>query len=236
MRHVLLAAALLALVPPGAARAGRPLTTEDATTLAERACQLEAWVDRDGDGNALGFAAPACTRFGVEWQVGAARAWPDAGRNRTVATYAQAKHAFRSIDEGDWGVGITLGLTRALDREVKNDWGDPYVIVPLSLGFGDDPATRTLVHLNLGTTRNRAEARDLTLWGVAIEKPVTEKLTLLAEGFGENSRKPFFRAGGRYAVAGGFDLDLTFVTRSGGERADRYVSLGLHWETEPFLP
>ncbi len=227
---------LLATLVPALALAGRPLSTEDASTLDDKACQLESWVDRTRAGDSLFAFVPACGHFGVEWQAGAVRTRPEGAGSRTSATFVQGKHAFRSVDDGDWGIGLVAGLTRLLDREEKNGWGDPYLIVPLSFGLGQDKDSRALVHLNLGTTRNRAEGRNLTLWGVAVEKPVSERLTLLAEGFGENSRNPFFRAGGRYTLFEKFDVDLTYVTRSGGAKEDRYWSLGFHWETDPFLP
>jgi hypothetical protein len=226
---------LLVLLLPGLALAGRPLSTEDASTLDDKACQLESWVDRTHGNVTDFFFVPACSFFDTEFQVGAART-REAGRSFTSATFLQAKHAFKSVDDGAWGVGLVAGLARALEREEKNDWGDPYVIVPVSFGLGEDKETRALLHLNIGTTRNRAEGRYLTLWGVAIEKPVTERLTLLAETFGENSRNPFIRAGGRYTLFDKFDVDLTYVTRSGGEKEDRYWSLGFHWESSPFLP
>jgi hypothetical protein len=229
------AALLVAFLVPGLALAGRPLSTEDASTLDDKACQLESWVDRTRGNVTDLFVAPACAYFDTEFQLGAART-REAGRSFTAATFFQAKHAFRSVDDGAWGIGLVAGLARALEREEKNDWGDPYFIVPVSFGLGDDKDTRALLHLNLGTTRNRAEARNLTIWGIAIEKPVTGRLTLLAEGFGENTRDPFIRAGGRYTLFEKFDVDLTYVTRAGGEKEDRFWSLGFHWETGPLLP
>lgn len=226
---------LLALLFPGLALAGRPLSTEDASTLDDKACQLEAWVDRTRGDVTATFVAPACTYFDVEWQAGGSRI-REGGRTATAATFVQGKYAFRSVDDGDWGIGLVAGLTRFPQREEKSDWGDPYVIVPLSFGLGEDKESRALLHVNLGTTRVRDEGRHLTLWGVAIEKPVTPRLTLLAEAFGENSRDPFLRAGGRYALFGKLDVDLTYVTRSGGTKEDRYWSLGFHVETDPFLP
>ncbi|MBL0143477.1 MAG: hypothetical protein IPP91_15525 [Betaproteobacteria bacterium] len=230
-----ISAFLLALVLPGLALAGRPLSTEDASTLEDKACQLESWVDRTRGDVTGAFFVPACSWFDTEFQAGASRAWAG-GRSATVLNFVQAKHAFKSVDDGDWGIGLVAGLSRYPQREEKNDWGDPYFIVPLSIGFGADKETRALLHLNIGTARVRDEGRNLTLWGVAIEKPATDRLTLLAEAFGENSRNPFIRAGGRYALFDKFDIDLTYVTRSGGSVEDRYWSLGFHWETAPFLP
>jgi hypothetical protein len=226
---------VMVLLLPACALAGRPLSTEDASTLDEKACQVESWVDRTrSDATAL-VLAPACSVFGVEWEAGGT--WVrEGGRSATATTWVQGKVAFRSVDEGAWGVGVVAGVARFPQREEKNGWGDPYVIVPVSIGLGADKETRALLHLNIGTTRIRDEARNRTLWGVALEKPVTESLVLLAEAFGENSRNPFFRAGGRYALFEGFDVDLTAVTRSGGTREDRLWSLGFHWEWASVLP
>ena len=77
-----------------------------------------------------------------------------------------------------------------------------------------------------------------TLWGVAVESPIVgTRFTALGEAFGQNARNPFLRIGGRWnAIEGRLDLDLTVVARSGGTRADRFVSLGLYYKTDPFLP
>jgi hypothetical protein len=220
-----------ALLLPGLACAGRPLNTEDASTLDDGACQVESWVNRSrGDASDFSFV-PACALLGVEWQAGGVRT-REAGTSATTAMFVQGKHAFRSVDDGAWGVGIVAGLTRFPRREARNDWGDPYLIVPVSFGLGEDKDTRALLHLNVGTARLRDEARNVTLWGVALEKPVTPRLTLLGEAFGENAADPFLRAGGRYTLFDRFDVDLTWVTRAGGAREDRFWSLGFHWETD----
>lgn len=226
---------LATLLLPAATLAGRPLSTEDASTLDDRACQLESWLDRTRGGVTDFSFVPACAVLGVEWQAGAVRT-REGGRSATTATFVQGKHAFVSVDEGAWGIGVVAGLTRSPRREEKNGWGDPYLIVPVSFGLGEDKGTRALLHLNVGTTRARDERRNLTLWGVAVEKPVTQRLSLVAEAFGENAAKPFLRAGGRYAVFKGFDVDLTWVTRSGGSREERYWSAGFHWEVPSLLP
>ncbi len=233
MKKTLLATlALLAALP---AFAGRPLSTEDAATLGDKACQLETWVDRTR-GNVTDLnVVPACSTFDTEFQFGAIRS-REAGLTSTTGTFFQAKYAFKSIDDGPWGVGLVLGAARSLNREEKNNWGDPYLIVPVSFGFGEDKDSRLLVHLNIGATRARDESRNLTLWGVAFEKPLTEKFTVLGEVYGENAKNPYIRFGGRYTLFDKFDVDLTYVTRSGGVKEDRFFSVGFHLETDPFLP
>jgi hypothetical protein len=61
-------------------------------------------------------------------------------------------------------------------------------------------------------------------------------VTLVGEVFGDDRTRPFMRLGGRVNAAKGLDFDLTYVTRSGGTSADRYISVGLTWASVPFLP
>jgi len=232
LKKPILLAGLLACSLP--ASAGRPLSTEDARTLGDGACQLESWANRTRADTTEMVAVPACAFLGVEAQFGTGWA-RESGATRLSVQFFQLKHALRNVDDGAWGIGLAAGLARNRLRETKSDWGDPYFIVPFSFGLGEDKDTRALVHLNLGTTRNREEARNLTLWGIAFEKPVTVRLALLGEAYGESTRKPFYRAGGRYTVIPGhLDIDLTYVARPGGAKEDRLWSLGFHLEGNVF--
>jgi len=185
MNNKILLAALLALSLP--ALAGRPLSTEDANSLDDGQCQLEAWANRTRSNATEMVAVPACAFLKVEAQLGTG--WVrENGETKLAAQFFQVKHAFSAV-----------------------------------------------VHLNLGTTRNREEARNLTLWGIAAEKPVTERLTLVGEVYGENTRDPFYRAGGRFTVIPEMlDVDLTYVGRSGGSKEDRLWSIGFHLEGDVF--
>lgn len=232
MKKTILLAGLLGCALP--AIAGRPLSTEDARTLDDGACQLESWANRTRADATEMVVVPACAFLGIEAQLGTGWVRED-GATKLAAQFFQLKHAFRNVDDGEWGVGLVAGLARNRLRETKSDWGDPYLIVPFSFGLGEDKGSRALVHLNLGTTRNREEARHLTLWGVAVEKPVTDRLTLVGEAYGENASRPFYRAGGRYTVIPGhLDIDLTYVDRRGGTKEDRLWSLGFHLEGDVF--
>lgn len=206
------------------AMAGRPLTTEDASTLEAGACQVEAWVDRSRV-STDSWLIPACNLGGVELQAGGARSRSD-GISGTSHLIAQAKVAFRSVDDQPWGVGLVLGAVRHPQRESKRGWGDPYATVPVSFRLGEE----SLVHVNAGWSRNRSEKRDVTTWGVAFERSLSDRWTAVAEAFGENASRPFLRVGGRYAlIPQRVDIDLTLVTRPGGSRDERLVSFGLYW-------
>ena len=219
MRAFAATALALALALP--AHAGRPLTTEDAAVLEDKACQLEAWVDRTRE-STTGWFVPACNfGLGIEWQVGFARERVD-GATRFPDSYAQAKGLFREAsDTSRWSAGWVAGTT-----------GDnPYVLLPVSFSAGSFN-----FHIQPGWARDREARRNLTVWGVAVEH-TTKPLDLVAEVFGQNSEKPFVRAGVRWTpIIDYLDIDLSFVTRPGGTREERLVSIGFVWYGPPILP
>lgn len=222
----------LAAVLAGPAFAGRPLTTEDASVLDDKRCQVEAWVDRSREASQA-WLVPACNfGAGIEWQAGAARE-RESGASRLSETYAQAKFLLRPL-EGDaaWGAGVVAGVVRRPVNERFRGWDHPYVTLPLSIAIGD-----ARVHVNAGWARDREAGRHLATWGLAAEAPLLPQITGVAEAFGQNSERPFLRAGARMTlVKDSLDLDLTLVTRPGGTRAERFVSLGVFWQSGRILP
>jgi len=134
--------------------------------------------------------------------------------------------------EGGWGYGIVAGVARFARRPTHRGYEDPYVLVPVTW----TPDAPTAVHLNIGWTRDRDAGVDSTLWGLAAERSITSRVALVGEVFGDDRTRPFVRFGTRLTAKKGLDFDLTYVTRAGGTHADRYVSVGLTWQTAPFLP
>ncbi|MDQ3028169.1 MAG: hypothetical protein M3R58_16925 [Pseudomonadota bacterium] len=214
--------------------AGRPLTTEDAAILAAKHCQAEAWIDR-GHAATTGWFVPACN-FGLdtELQLGVARTRAE-GEARFSEAYFQAKRVLREMtDPEPWSVGLVVGVTKRPLNETHRGWQNPYVLVPFTQLICNTPFT---VHANVGWARDREARRDLTLWGAALEAQVGSNLTLLTEAYGQNSEKPFVRIGGRWnAITDRLDVDLTWVTRPGGSRDERFVSLGVSWQSGALLP
>jgi hypothetical protein len=224
--------ALLLLAGALPASAARPLATEDAAVVGDKACQLEAWLDRGREATAA-WLVPACNfGLGIEWQVGFMRERIE-GRSAFSEAYAQAKYAYAVEAPSPWSIGLVLGVTRK-QRETRRGWQNPYVIVPFTVTPGGG---NTALHLNVGYSHDRIENPDVTLWGVGVETALTERFALLGEVFGENAERPFVRVGGRYSVVPDhLDIDLTVVMRPGGPRAEHYISLGLAWQLGSLLP
>ena len=225
------AAAVAFATASACAHAGRPLSTEDASTLGDKACQLEAWGDRSRDETRAG-AVPTCNfGWGIEWQAGFARARVD-GESAFSESYLQGKKVLVEPAEGGAGFGIVAGFARFVRRETHRGYEDPYALMPITWM----PSAATTFHANLGWTRDRHAKSDSMVWGIAGEHAITPRVTLVAEAFGTDRDRPFGRIGARVNAAKGLDFDFTVVGRSGGSGADRYLSIGLTWAPSPFLP
>jgi hypothetical protein len=229
--HLNAAAACIALaILARPAMAGRPLTTEDAAILEDKACQLESWIDRSRDAT-IGWMVPACNfGLGIEWQVGFSREWE--GGSRMPESYVQGKGLFRKAsEESQWSAGWVAGVTRRLENETHRGWDNPYLLLPVSWSVD-----RWNFHVQPGWARDRETGRDLFVWGLAAEL-TSKPLDWVAEVFGQNSEKPFVRGGLRWTpIKDYLDIDLTYVTRVGGTRDERFVSLGFVWYGPPILP
>ena len=219
---------LLAALP---AIAGRPLTTEDASVLEDKRCQLEAWLDRGHDATQA-WLAPACNfGAGIEWQAGGARLRSE-GSTRFSEAYLQAKTLFPAATASPWRAGIVIGVAKRPLNERHRGFHHPYVTIPVSFEIGE-----AMIHANGGWSRDREAGRNLATWGLAGEALLSESLTVVAEAFGQDRERPLLRAGVRLSVVKEIlDLDLTVVTRPGGTRDERFVSLGVFWQSGRFLP
>ena len=213
------------------AHAGRPLTTDDASIIDEKRCQLEAWVDRSSDAWAA-WAAPACNfGGGIEWQAGFARARAEGDSARFAEAYVQSKWMIPLPSER-WAMSMSVSLARHATTDGERGWVSPQANLAFTGQFGD-----TTVHLAPGYVYRHAQHRHAATWGVAAEHAMSPTLAVLGEAFGENRGRPFYRAGGRWtAVADVLDLDLSYVVRPGGTRAERLVSVGIFWQSSRFLP
>jgi hypothetical protein len=213
--------------------AGRPLTTEDASVVDDKVCQVEAWVDRSRVATNA-WLVPGCN-FGanIEWQLGAARRHED-GRSRLAESYAQAKTVFPAAQDSQWRAGLVLGVIRRPLETRYNGWDNPYALVPVTFTAA---GSAYAFHANVGWLQHRTENRNVTLWGLAAEASVGERLALLGEIFGENAARPSLRIGGRYvAITDRLSIDLTAATRPGGAKEERFVSLGVTWQSGHILP
>ncbi len=223
------AAAAALLLVASAAHAGRPLSVEDASVVEDHACQIEAWVDRSRDVT-TGWAVPSCNFFwDTEWQAGFARSHEE--RTRFTDAYLQAKTLFReATPENRWGFATVLGVIRRPTNERFTGYDNPFVLAVLTVVATDAPL---LVHANVGWSRDREASREATLWGLAAESPVAgSSVSLLGEVFGDTARQKFWRIGTRWAaIPNRLEFDLSYLARLNGTPAERFISIGVTWQT-----
>lgn len=221
---------LLLLGPP--AWAARPFVTDDARLTTGGSCQLETWT-RSYEGSREFWALPACNPTGnLEFTLGGGQAMDyDAGVATSDQVF-QLKTLLRPLTTNGWGAGLAVG--RVLHPEIHpgpNQLGNTYAYLPLSLSLHDD---RLIVHTNLGWLRDRATNRDLMTWGLGGEfYPVTPRLALIAETFGDDKNPPWWQAGLRWSLIPNLlQIDATHGQQAGGRSENRWLSFGLRWTPE----
>lgn len=224
MRPLLLV--LLILLAP-AARAARPMVTDDARLTDAQACQLETWVHLH-EGSREFWALPACNPGGnLELTVGGSltRGDPESPSGTVVM---QGKTLFKPLETNDWGIGLAAGYTT---KPAESLSGGPYFYVPASFSLADD---RVVLHANLGAARLRdLDATRLT-WGLGSESAASERLYVIAEAFGQNIGRPSLQAGLRYwIVPGHVQVDTTVGSNLSDFRGERWLSLGLRLISPP---
>lgn len=215
----------------GAARAGRPLATDDAAVADRGACQIEAWVERAADQRALVFA-PAC---GVAdgWEIGA-----DATRTRprgdTIAALGlAAKWAPKgsSFETAFARVALGAKFAAATDRLAGGDWRmrGANVLGLASLEFTD----RLALHLNVGAARDRPSRTTGTLFNAALEWSPAPRWMVFGEALANDRRATFggtvSSAGARWwIVPEAIGLDFTASREAGAGDGTRW-GFGIGW-------
>jgi hypothetical protein len=231
LKRAAVAVAVLSLASL-AAHAGRPLTTDDAPVVEDRACQIESWVDHNS-AMTTGWMAPACN-FGwdTEWAFGLARTRDNLADAGYSQSNVQVKKLLVNPSEGGWGYAIEGGLNRFPHKPSLRTSDDPYATAVADWM----PNTVDLLHLNIGWMRDRVHKIDSTFWGVAGEHQFNDIWTIVGEVYGDDRTRPMMRLGTTYNVTKTFSFDVSYVIRPGGTSAERFISVGLAWQSVPFLP
>ncbi len=207
--------------------AARPFVTDDARLTTEGSCQLESWT-RFYEGNRELWALPACNPSGnLEFTAGGGQAADYEQGLTTSDQVLQLKTLWRPLTTNGWGWGLAVG--RVLHPEIHpgpNQLGNTYAYIPLSLSLRDD---RLVLHGNLGWLRDHASDRDTTTWGLGGEfYPLTPRLALIAETFGDERNPPWWQAGARWTLIPHLlQIDVTHGQQAGGRSDSRWLSFGL---------
>jgi len=215
----------------GAAWAARPFVTDDARLTTAGSCQLESWARLYPVSTEL-WALPACNPTGnLEITVGGGAAKLEGATTWTDDYVLQAKTLFKTLEPNGWGIGAAVGtIQHPKINPGPNLLGNRYVYVPLSLSFADD---KVVVHVNGGWLRDTATGKDQTTWGLGTELNLDNRLTLIAESFGNSIDRPYWQAGTRYSVIPRlFQIDATVGRQYGNAGEHRWLSFGVRYTPE----
>jgi len=232
LRRTLLAMGLVALCV-GQAHAARPMSTDDANIVDDKACQLETWVKTTRT-SLERWAIPGCNLGGdVEWSVGGNAQTEDI-LGKTQFWVAQAKKRWVSVDDTTVGISTTLGamVTRPAlgDRPEEKDY---YLNEPVTVPFGQD----RFVHLNAGWVNHQTLGTHRPTWGVGGELPLSAKVIAIAETYGEAAMGTRYQVGLRvWLVPQRVQIDTTYGNRIGQPEHERWFTLGLRLLSPAFLP
>lgn len=209
----------------GDVHAGRPMATDDTSTLPRGECQVEAWGQRVQDDRSQSLA-PAC---GVadDWEFDTQVTRVETGLSRTVGTGIGLKWApADAVAETAWGAlsaGAEAGLGWA--RSAGEGWRFDGVAVAALASLAIGPAWS--VDANVGTARQRDDARGwLGFVRAAAAWQASERWLLFAEGLGAQHARPLWNSGLRcWLVPGTLALDV-IASRSGGATS---IGFGAGW-------
>ena len=214
------------------AQAARPMITDDARTVAPKACQVEMWARKNVDSREY-WALPACNPFGwAELTFGGARTDVDGESARTSDVLLQGKTLFKPLEANGWGLGLALGLLRHPNRPQHRSVGEVYGYVPASVSFADD---RVVVHANVGWVHNRDDRRDRPTWGIGAESRLLTNTWLISEVFDQASGTRYQVGVRQWIVPDHVQVDVTYGNRFGHPEA-RWFTIGLRLISPPFLP
>lgn len=232
MRFFSLAFAL-AVGGMGNAYAARPMSTDDANIVDDKACQLESWVKTTHSALER-WAIPGCNFGGeVEWSVGGnAQTEHDVGQ--TQFWLGQAKKRWVPVGEDTVGISTTLGVmsTRPVsgDRQVEKDY---FFNVPITVPLGQD----RFVHLNAGWVNHQTLGVNRPTWGVGGELPLTARVIAIAETYGEADYGTRYQVGLRvWMVPQRVQIDTTYGNQMGQPEHLRWFTLGVRLLSPAFLP
>ncbi len=224
-RSCLLTALMMLAVMP--AWGARPFVTDDARLTTAGSCQLETWTRLYRDSTEL-WALPACNPGGnLELTLGGGRAmYEEQGPNSDYVF--QAKTLLRKLETNGVGFGIAAGTVRhPAVNPGPNLMGNTYLYVPVSVSLADD---LLVIHLNTGWLRERGTHRNLGTWGAGMEWNVSERITWMAEAFGDSHPNTYWQAGGRFSlIPQRLQIDTTIGQSAGGDHPGRWISFGLRF-------
>ena len=187
--------------------AGGAYVVDDGAINAPRECNVDLWHQsaRHKGSNHDNVIASACTFNQLPWlQLGAALQRQYADGSGETQVNPQIK--VQLLNRQDLGLQLALaGSARWARRRAHGfDGGD------LSLPVTFNATDSVRLHLNVGWAHayDDSEQNHRSTWGIASEYDLTQRLTLIAQRYGEQGGEQGWQGGPRLHAGQHLDLDL----------------------------
>jgi hypothetical protein len=210
------------------ALAGRPFSTEDASVLEARECEVESYLThataRNTPTQRGWWAQPSCG-VGLHTQLAIGGGQVTSAGDSIASLALVGKTALRELDDNQTGFALAYAATGAhLPGQSFRHESTALVAV------ASTPIDRELVlHGNLGWNRSKSEGVNSTTWAMALERSgIVERLDVGIEVYGDD-RTPgaFLGIGARYAVRPErFFVDFSYARQTSGLRGS-LATLGI---------
>jgi hypothetical protein len=228
MNHARLLAALVCVAACQSVHASRSSLSDESDVADAGDCESELLFERSSTrGEPTQRERALRLTCGVGWntELEAAHARRRSGAARGEALVFEAKTTLRDRTGGrvGWAVALAIGAERLSGSWRRSEQG-------LALEATQQLGIDWLVEAKLGTVRDVLAKRDSTLWALALEHTLRERLELRGELEGDNRGRPLTKLGLRYTLwPDRVQLKLSHGMRSGQQR-ERRTSLGLQVE------
>src|SRR3954469_17862563 len=221
------AAAILAWLPAGEARAANGAYAVDAADISEvGSCKIESWLSAAANTDFLAVANPSCVVNPfqpVELSMLTNRARSDGEWSTTI----QPKAKTNIVPTGIGKLGFSIYAGGSFDA-LTGENRSAFVVIPATYRLSETMR----VNLNGGWLWDRSVDRHYLLYGIGWDWKFTDVLQLTIEAFGQAGQadvpsvtRPRFQAGVRYRPNEIFSVDLILGHNITGESAS-WITLG----------
>lgn len=222
-----IAAGILALLPPGEARAANGAYAVDAADIGDPgSCKVESWLSTASNTDFTAVVNPSCVVNPfkpVELSMLTNRARSEGEWSMTL----QPKAKMNIAPTGVGRLGYSIYAGGSFDA-LTGDNLTAFAVVPATFRLSEN----TRINLNGGWLWDRSVDRHYLTYGIGFDWKFTETLQWTIEAFGQAGRsdtpavvQPRFQTGMRYRPNEIFSVDLIYGRNITGENAN-WITLG----------
>lgn len=195
---------------------------DDAEVGTPGSCKVESWGSAADNRDVNLVTAPSCV-FNLGRPIEFGAQFSRFREGGEWGTEMELEGKIQLFESGKLSMALKGGAGFDL---IAGQHSELFAVVPLTYEFSE----QFKLNLNAGWSWDRIADQHFFTWGGQVEWKPLDKITLLAEVFGEagtDANKPGIQAGLRYTPLPAFDIDFVYGRNITGEDAN-WFSLGVN--------